>query len=357
MEALLEKWFSKKVSLKRIEKYMMKLPMQKSKSLEAAVPSKLTVSCIQRQIRPVGSIERFIDILYSLVVQAVRDKSRLVVFPEYNFFDLFGLIPGFRLINGYLDRNTGRATGSRQDHSHTEGGNSFLFKIFRGIAVPVEKGLRKIISLMAEGFGIYIYTGSYILKEKEMLYNAGALYGPDGECIGTQKKIHLTGFEADIGLGRGTGIEVCTLPFGRVSFPVCMDATYFETFRIAREKGADIIILPIANMEEYSLWRSLRGIWPRVQESYVYGLKASLNGWIAGMHFTGRAGIFGPLAVTPEENGVVAVSPHFEGDYVVTGDIDIGRLYEERAVAQYHGDKNPEFEREYVKKVYGGSEG
>lgn len=353
MEAVLEKWFSKKISLKRIEKYMMTLSMQKSKNVEYPVPSKFRVSCIQRQITPVGSIERFIDILYGLVVRAVEDKCRLVVFPEYNFFDLFGLIPGFRLINGYLNRNAGK-TGSRQEHPHKdkEGGNSFLFNIFRGTAVPVEKGLRKIISLMAEGFGIYIYTGSYILKEGEMIYNAGALYGPDGECIGTQKKVHITDFEEEIGLGRGTGIEVCALPFGKVSFPVCMDATYFETFRIARDKGADIIILPIANMEEYSLWRSLRGIWPRVQESYVYGLKASLNGWIAGMHFTGMAGIFGPLAVTPEEDGVVAISPHFEGDYVVTGEVDIGKLYEKRAAAQYYGDKNPEFEREYVKKVY-----
>jgi len=41
-------------------------------------------------------------------------------------------------------------------------------------------------------------------------------------------------------------MEVYSLPFGKVVCPICMDATYFETFRIAREIGADMVILPIA---------------------------------------------------------------------------------------------------------------
>jgi hypothetical protein len=100
------------------------------------------------------------------------------------------------------------------------------------------------------------------------------------------------------------------------------------------------------------MWKALRGIWPRVQESYVYGLKASLNGWVAGMHFTGKAGIFAPLSITPNKDGVVALSPHHEGNFLITGGINIKRLYEARNRAEYHGDKNPEFERGYLEKAY-----
>ncbi|MGB9809282.1 MAG: nitrilase-related carbon-nitrogen hydrolase, partial [Caldanaerobacter sp.] len=172
------------------------------------------------------------------------------------------------------------------------------------------------------------------------------------EILGRQKKIHLTDFEEKIGFERGDELKVFSLDIGKVACPVCMDATYFETFRIAYEMGTDIVLLPIANNEEYNFWRALRGIWPRVQESYVYGAKASLNGWIGGIHFTGRAGIFAPIDITENEDGVLAVSPHYEGDFLVTADLDIAKLHDAREKAEYFGDRNDVFERDYYEKVY-----
>jgi len=199
---------------------------------------------------------------------------------------------------------------------------------------------------------LYIYSGSYILKEKEEIYNAGSLFGPEGNLIGTQKKIHLTDFEVKIGIKRASKMEVYSLPFGKVVYPICMDATYFETFRIAREIGADMVILPIANLEEYSTWKALRGIWPRVQESYLYGLKSSLNGWIAGMHFTGKAGIFAPLLMTEKKDGVLSLSPSYEGSHLITANINIKKLYDAREKAEYHEDRNTEFEINFIEKTY-----
>ena len=148
-------------------------------------------------------------------------------------------------------------------------------------------------------------------------------------------------------------MEAYSLPLGKVVCPICMDATYFETFRIAREMGADIVILPIANLEEYSTWKALRGIWSRVQESYLYGLKSSLNGWIAGMHFTGKAGIFAPLSMTEKKDGVLSLSPSYEGNHLITANLNLKKLYEAREKAEYHEDKNAEFENKYVERTYG----
>jgi predicted amidohydrolase len=131
-----------------------------------------------------------------------------------------------------------------------------------------------------------------------------------------------------------------------------MDATYFETFRVAVEQGADIVILPIADMDEYGKWKALRGIWPRVQEAQVFGLKASLTGWIAGMHFTGKAGVFAPIPLTPEGDGILGISEHFEGSGIVTAWLDIAALYDERAASEYHGDRNPAFESGFLGRVY-----
>nr|QNO54709.1 hypothetical protein PDBAIGND_00015 [Methanosarcinales archaeon ANME-1 ERB7] len=269
---------------------------------------------------------------------------------------MFGLIPGFGFLNQILNKKAVKAKDrekDRQEESDLKGNNHFLTTVFRGVAQPVEKGIKKIISLLAKEYGIYIYTGSYILKEKEEIYNAGSLFGPEGNLIGTQKKMHLTDFEVKIGIKRGIKMEVYSLPFGKVVCPICMDATYFETFRIAREIGADMVILPIANLEEYTVWKALRGIWPRVQESYLYGLKSSLNGWIVGMHFTGKAGIFAPLLMTEGKDGVLSLSPSYEGNHLITANINIKRLYEAREKAEYQEDKNTEFEKKYIERTYG----
>ena len=352
IEVLIEKWFNKKISLERIEKYCKQLRITKRRLSEDINLENIRVSCVQRQIHPVKSIEKYIDMLCGFVDQAVKDKSHLIIFPEYNFFDLFGLIPGFNFLNQILNKKAIKVKDEEKE-SHLKGSNHFLTTIFKGVAKPIEAGIRRIVSLLAKEYGIYIYTGSYILKEKEAIYNAGSLFGPDGNLIGTQKKMHLTDFEVKIGIKRGIKMEVYSLPFGKVVCPICMDATYFETFRIAREIGADMVILPIANLEEYTVWKALRGIWPRVQESYLYGLKSSLNGWIAGMHFTGKAGIFAPLLMTEKKDGILSLSPSYEGNHLITANINIKRLYEAREKAEYHEDRNTEFEEKYIERTYG----
>lgn len=352
IEVLIEKWLNKKISLERIEKYCQQLSIKRRRISEDVNPENIRVTCVQKQIHPVNSVEEYIDILCGFIDQAVKEDSYLIIFPEYNFFDLFGLIPGFRFLNQILNKRAVKAK-DREKESDLKGNNQFLTTFFKGVAKPIEVGIKRIVSLLAKEYGIYIYTGSYILKEKDEIYNAGSLFGPEGNLIGTQKKMHLTDFEVKIGIKRGNKMEVYSLPFGKVVCPICMDATYFETFRIAREIGADMVILPIANLEEYTVWKALRGIWPRVQESYLYGLKSSLNGWIAGMHFTGKAGIFAPLLMTEGKDGVLSLSPSYEGNHLITANINIKRLYEAREKAEYHEDKNTEFEKKYIERTYG----
>jgi predicted amidohydrolase len=322
IEALIEKWFNKKISLEIIEKYCQQLRIEGRRISEDIDPENIRASCVQRQIHPVNSIERYIDMLCGFIDQAVKEDSHLIIFPEYNFFDLFGLIPGFHCLNQILNKRAVNAKDreeEREKESGLKGNNNFLTTIFKGVAKPIEAGIKKIFSLLAKEYGIYTYTGSYILKEKEVIYNAGSLFGPEGNLIGTQKKMHLTDFEVKIGMKRASKMEVHSLPFGKVVCPICMDATYFETFRIAREIGADIIILPIANLEEYSTW---------------------------------KAGIFAPLLMTERKDGILSLSPSHEGNHLITADINIKKLYEVREKAEYQEDKNTEFEKNFIEKTY-----
>ncbi|EMT39871.1 Predicted amidohydrolase [Thermoanaerobacter thermohydrosulfuricus] len=349
MKNILEIVFESKMSEKKVNNYLRRLHGFSRGNFILKKKGKIRVACVEREIKVTNSFEEYAERMRKFVEEAALKGSDIVAFPEYNFFDLLGLIPGFGKLNNFLNK---KAKSEEVSNSEGGGGEGLLKVIFKSISKAYQEAYEKIMRDFAKRYGIYIYTGSYIITENGNLYNGGTLISREGEILGRQKKIHLTDFEEKIGIKGDEELKVFSLDIGKIACPVCMDATYFETFRMAFEKGAEIVILPIANMEEYNFWRALRGIWPRVQESYVYGAKASLNGWIGGIHFTGKAAIFAPIDMTENEDGIIAIAPHYEGDYVVTSDLDIERLYEVREKAEYFKDVNEEFEKDYYEKVY-----
>lgn len=139
MEFLIEKWFNKKIPLDRIEKYCKQLNIKKRRLSEDIDPEDIRISCVQRQIYPVNSIEKYIDMLCGFIDQAVKDNSHLIIFPEYNFFDLFGLIPGFSFLNQILNKRAVKVKvqdkdkdeeKDREEESHLKGNSHFLTTVF-----------------------------------------------------------------------------------------------------------------------------------------------------------------------------------------------------------------------------------
>ena len=129
-----------------------------------------------------------------------------------------------------------------------------------------------------------------------------------------------------------------------------MDASYFETFRLLAAKHADIVIVPIANNEPYDKWRAMRGIWGRVQEAYVYGMKASLNGWIGGMEFTGKAGFFAPCEMTENFDGVLKIADEPCGDEVIVFDLEIERLRQQETTPNISETKTKRLNERILQK-------
>ncbi|MDK2953729.1 nitrilase-related carbon-nitrogen hydrolase [Kosmotoga sp. DU53] len=339
---LLRRFFEKKLTLKRALRVLDGIHPTSVRKIS------FRVSCVQRSIKGLRRIDDYVLDLHRFVREAAGSGSALIVFPEYNMFDLFMLIPGFKILN-MLMRKTPEGNEERKENE--KGVSPLIYEAFLAISEPARRLLEGVMVKLAEMYGIYIYTGSYFLEENGKLFNAGTLISDSGEILGRQKKLHLTDFEEAMGLSRGNELHIFQSPIGKLAMPVCMDATYFETFYIAAKKEADVVILPIANAEEYDVYKALRGIWGRVQETYLYGVKASLNGWFGGMHFTGRAGIFAPIEMTERKNGVVAISPKYEGDLLITADLDIEALEMARKNAEFYGDTNVGFEERYMKRL------
>ena len=301
-------------------------------------------AAVQLEWRLCETAEEFADLVYDNVREAVAQGAELVAFPEDTATLLVGVMPGL----GPMLRNLTVDEAVRQIGEDVQ-----VADLFRLMGRATRRIYETTFSTLARGYGVHIAAGSALLPlPDQRVLNIGHLFTPEGRIL-RQAKCHLIPLEEEWGLTAGEDLEVYDTGIGRIGLPVCMDATFFETFRILRQLGAEIVVLPMADPEyPYSPWKALRGIWPRVQESQVFGVQAALVGEALGMRLTGHAGIYAPLALTERGDGRLAVSERPEGEALVVADLDVAalrRLREEQPL-----QLNPALYERYFPRVYSG---
>lgn len=296
------------------------------------------VAAAQLQLKLVEDVRDYVDEMARFASRAAQDGARLLVFPENNSFHLLGLIPGIE------------ATAERLEQQEESAFR--VADLFHALGPAFTRVAKTTFSALAQAYGLYIVAGSFPSPAGERVMNRAYVFGPDGMLLGVQDKVHLTPLEHAWGLSSGDKFHVFSTQLGNLAAPVCMDATYFETFRILANLGAEIVAVPIANPEDYNEWLALRGIWPRVQESLVFGVRSALVGRLFSYNLTGKAGIFAPLELTPEKNGVLAEAEHAGREGYVSSVLNLEALQELRASHPYLGDQNHTLRKTYFPALY-----
>ena len=293
-------------------------------SPDRPVPERLTCAAVQMKATLSRSGRDYVDLVYRLAGKAAAAGAHIVAFPEYSGLPLLGMIPGIEKTlarAGSLDKAVGPA-GS-------------VLEVFRFLGPYADRAYRGAFSSVARELGVYIVSGSMVLPDdvgsELAMRSLGYIFGPRGELAGKYYKTHLMPAEAAWGVAPGDSLSTFNVGGAIVAVPVCMDATYFETFRIARFAGADLVVVPSANNEPYNLWYALRGIWPRIQESQAYGIGACMVGEFAGQTFTGRSAILAPLELSPGGDGMLAQATTYDSEEIVVAEIDIPLLRKFRA--------------------------
>lgn len=356
-----------------IHRYLDGKQIKRSGNLDHIDPRAIRVAVVQEQIRVLRTYQAYADRMYGFVANAAGQGAQLVCFPELNGLLLLGQLP---LINPILkfaspqlseSEEVGDATPSESPNGPpplmappseiapepgTQAGGLSVAHILSFFTPFFKDAFEATFSALARSFGIYIMAGSLFLVEEGHFFNRAYLFGPQGEIVGTQDKTHPDGLEIDMGLTLGKELKVFDTRLGRLAFPVCMDATYFETFKILKHLGAQIIIIPNFNIEPFHQYLALRGIWPRVQESGVYGLKSAMVGDLYALQLTGQAGVYAPFELTDDRTGVLAQSASFDQDNLIIASLDLTRLETYHSV--YFGDSNPRLYRRYIPEIYGG---
>lgn len=82
-------------------------------------------------------------------------------------------------------------------------------------------------------------------RDKNEIFNASVLVGPDGKIVGKYRKVALPREEIQHGISPGTEYPVFETRFGKVGMMVCYDVFFPEVARELSLNGAEVIALPI----------------------------------------------------------------------------------------------------------------
>ncbi len=337
---LLNTYLMRIVTVDKIQQCIKELNIEKSieKSFFNVDRKHLTVAVAQVKIDAYSTIKDYIEAMNEHIKIAAEKKASLICFPEDNGLLLLGLIP---FIKRFLENPL--------EHKERVYIKDTVFTSLKSLTPYLIDTFINVFGSFSREYGMYIMAGSLPVVEEDKLFNKNFMFGPNGKLLETQNKAHLLEREKSLGFFSGQNLTVLDTSIGKIGFPMCMDAAYYETFKILKKKGAEIVIVPTANIGQYDNYLALRGIWSRVQESFVYGLKSSLVGNIGSLVFTGKAGIFAPIGLTLDGSGVLEEAKTFDSKETIVATINLDALSDYKD--DYFSDTNPELYIKYHKHL------
>lgn len=128
------------------------------------------------------------------------------------------------------------------------------------------------------------------------LYNSALAIDADGCVLSNYRKTHL--FGADEKKAFSPGEELCE-PFDicgiKASLMICYDLEFPETARVASLRGAQLLLVPTANMEPYDVVNDSI-VRVRALENHAFVCYCNWSGFLSreGVQFNGRSSVADP---------------------------------------------------------------
>lgn len=185
------------------------------------------------------------------------------------------------------------------------------------------------LAATARDLDIYLHAGSIYerVEGESRIYNTTVVFDPQGELLGTYRKIHMfdvdldedTSYRESDTVAPGEDIVTVDVDGTIVGLAVCYDLRFPELFRILTLRGADVIMLPaaftLATGRDH--WEPL--IRARAIENQVFMVAAGQ----VGQHPPGRWCYGRSLIVDPWG---VPVSQASDAPMVIGATLDLAQL-------------------------------
>lgn len=183
------------------------------------------------------------------------------------------------------------------------------------------------LAAIARRHGMAICAGMARPAGQGGAFNSAVIAGPDGAVIAGYDKLHLYGdvdraqFQA--GRARAPIVDLAGL---RVGMAICFDIEFPETARDLALRGADLIVVPTANMAPYDSVCT-RILPTRAEENRVFAAYANYCGAEGDFAYCGQSVICGPDGADLARAG--------QAPALITADLDRAAMARARADIDY----------------------
>ena len=279
--------------------------------MTAATESLVRVGVVQAGSIPFDA-NACVDKAVRLIAEAAERGAKIVLFPE-------------AFISGYpKGLNYGLVVGARDAAGREE------FRLYLESAIDVPGPQTARLAEAAAAHGVYVVVGA-IERELGTCYCTALFFTPEGRLAGKHRKLMPTALERMIwGFGDGSTLTVVESPYGRIGSVICWE-NYMPMLRMAMyAKNVAIYCAPTADDRETWL-PSMRhvalegrcfvltaGQFLRKRD-FPSSVRVSLGDSPDAVLMRGGSAIVSPL-------GRVLAGPHFDGETILTADLDLGEI-------------------------------
>ena len=253
-----------------------------------------------------------VDKAVRLIAQAAAKGAKVIVFPE-------AFIPGYP-----KGLNYGLVVGARDAAGREE------FRLYLDAAIDVPGAQTQRLGEAAAASGAYVVIG-IIERDGGTCHCTVLFFGPDGALLGKHRKLMPTVMERVIwGFGDGSTLTVVDSPYGRIGSVICWE-NYMPMLRMAMySKNVALYCAPtaddrdtwLASMQHVALEGRcfvLTACQFIRKKDFPASVRVSLGDSPEAVLMRGGSAIINPL-------GRVLAGPHFDGETILTADLDLGDI-------------------------------
>jgi len=253
--------------------------------------------------------EACVDKAVRLIGEAAGAGAKVIVFPE-------AFIPGYP-----KGLNYGLVVGARDPVGREE------FRLYLDAAMDVPGAQTQRLGEAAGAHACYVVIG-VIERERGTCYCTALFFGPDGALLGKHRKLMPTALERVFwGFGDGSTLTAVDSPYGRIGAVICWE-NYMPMLRMAMyAKNVALYCAPTA--DDRDTWLpsmqhvALEGrcfVLSACQfirkKDFPRNVRVALGDSPEAVLMRGGSAIISPL-------GQVLAGPHFEGETILTADLDL----------------------------------
>ena len=283
---------------------------------------RVVVVTTQQQMRVFENQEGYQEDVFRYMRMAQAKKAKLVVFPALSPVMLvpplassprLGLMKHAEKGRGPLaslkDRLMGRAA---ETASQALGGGlrGEMNRLLNKAPEALYEAYVDLFSAAALKYKMTIVAGSLYLRDSEEASSkhVSFVFGPDGQIIGRQQKVHL-GVEEMRFCQAGDGFSAVDTEVGRIGILIGEDASFPESGRLLAYQKCDLLI-NLAACDGASSFHQIRHAFlARLNENELLGAQSCLIGpnrlTDNGQDFVGKSGLFTPIPLSPRLDGIL----------------------------------------------------